>query len=59
MGYVKINSPLTEKEWTFVVAGLENTRDVFKQLGSDTNAEYVEEIIGKVLDIKDTMQGGA
>ena len=41
MGDVKINSPLTEKEWTVVVAGLQKQRDVYKQSGSDTDAEYV------------------
>lgn len=59
MGDVKINSPLTEKEWTVVVAGLQKQRDVYKQLGSDTNAEYVQEIIYKVWDIKEAMQGRA
>ena len=59
MGDVKINSPLTEKEWTVVVAGLQKQRDVNKQLGSDTNAEYVQEIIYKVWDIKEAMQGRA
>ena len=59
MGDVKINSPLTEKEWTVVGAGLQKQRDVYKQLGADTNAEYVQEIIYKVWDIKEAMQGRA
>ena len=59
MGNVEINSALTEKEWTVVVAGLQKQRDVYRQLGSTSNADYVQEIIYKVWDIKDAMQEGA
>ncbi len=57
MGDVKLHSRLTEKEWTVVVAGLQKQRDVYTQLGSTSNADYVQEIIYKVWDIKEAMQG--